>query len=323
MNDKVSVIVPVYNVEKYIGRCIESIIKQSYKNLEIILIDDGSKDNSGKICDEYAQKDNRIKVIHKKNGGLSDARNTGLNIVNGEYICFIDSDDYIHKDLLKDNLEKLIQQKADMICFNRFVVNGEKIIEKPQLYNENMTTYDVISGIWKKKLSNVVWDKLYKKSLWENVRFVKGQIFEDLYAMPYILENVNKIICNNQAYYYYERGNVSSISHNVGMKFYILEFVGACIKIKVAKDKWQDLYQYSIDKAYEYGFQAYQYNIFTKYLSDEQNKKIQEFFRGGHGCVPTEVKYRIFLWDFHHGNIINKIKGFFYYWKSKKNGWIE
>lgn len=147
---KVSIIVPVYNVEKYVERCIESIIKQSYKNLEIILIDDGSKDNSGKICDEYAQKDNRIKVIHKKNGGLSDARNTGLNIADGEYICFIDSDDYIHKDLVKDNLEKLIQQKADMICFNRFVINGEKIIEKPQLYNENMTTYDVISGIWKK-----------------------------------------------------------------------------------------------------------------------------------------------------------------------------
>ena len=106
---KVSIIVPVYNVEKYVERCIESIIKQSYKNLEIILIDDGSKDNSGKICDEYAEKDNRIKVIHKKNGGLSDARNTGLNIADGEYICFIDSDDYIHKDLVKDNLEKLIQ----------------------------------------------------------------------------------------------------------------------------------------------------------------------------------------------------------------------
>ena len=109
MRDLITVVVPVYKVEKYIDRCVTSIINQSYKNLEIILVDDGSPDNCGKICDDYARKDERIKVIHKENGGLSDARNAGINIAKGKYITFIDSDDYIKYDyveFLYNNIEK-------------------------------------------------------------------------------------------------------------------------------------------------------------------------------------------------------------------------
>lgn len=122
INTLVSVIVPVYKVEKYLHRCIDSIINQTYKNLEIILVDDGSPDNCGKICDEYAEKDNRIKVIHKSNGGLSSARNAGLDVANGDYVYFVDSDDYIDTKLVEDNLNLAIEHDADMVCFNYFEV---------------------------------------------------------------------------------------------------------------------------------------------------------------------------------------------------------
>lgn len=115
MNKLVSVIVPVYNVEKYLERCINSIIQQSYNNLEIILIDDGSTDASGKICDEYKEKDDRIIVIHKENGGLSDARNAGIKIFTGEYVTFIDSDDYVSKNMVSNMLDILEKSSCRIV----------------------------------------------------------------------------------------------------------------------------------------------------------------------------------------------------------------
>ena len=121
-NPLISIIIPVYNVEKYLAKCVESVINQTYKKIQIILIDDGSTDNSGKICDDFKLKDNRIEVIHKKNGGLSDARNAGLKIVKGDYIGFIDSDDYIEKDMYETLLCLLIENNAD-ISIVSFVFN--------------------------------------------------------------------------------------------------------------------------------------------------------------------------------------------------------
>ena len=138
----VSVIVPVYKVERYIRKCIDSILKQSFTDFELILVDDGSPDKCGKICDEYAAKDKRIKVIHKKNGGLSDARNAGLDYATGGYICFIDSDDWIHKDLLKDNLERLVSENADVIIFNYVEVFKETSIERLVVKTDNGEKYD-------------------------------------------------------------------------------------------------------------------------------------------------------------------------------------
>ena len=128
MEDLISVIVPIYNVEKYINRCIDSIIEQTYTNLEIILVDDGSTDNSGSICDEYAKKDNRIKVIHKENGGVSSARNVGLDTAIGQYITFVDSDDYIEKKYCEILLKTLKKQKADCVAcgYNRIYKNKEE-----------------------------------------------------------------------------------------------------------------------------------------------------------------------------------------------------
>lgn len=115
MNDLISIIVPVYNVEKYLNKCIDSIINQTYKNIEIILVDDGSTDNSGKICDEYLLRDSRIKVIHKNNGGLSSARNEGINISSGEYIGFVDSDDWVEPNMYEEMYKKILYSNADIV----------------------------------------------------------------------------------------------------------------------------------------------------------------------------------------------------------------
>ena len=128
----ISVIVPVFNVEKYLERCVETIVNQTYKNLEIILVNDGSTDNSGELCDELAKKDNRIKVVHKENGGLSDARNTGERESTGEYIIFIDSDDYIHHEMLNTLYTQIVEKNADVsICgvmFTQIVKHHSAVI---------------------------------------------------------------------------------------------------------------------------------------------------------------------------------------------------
>ena len=121
MNELISVIVPIYNVEKYLERCLDSIIKQTYKNLDIILVDDGSIDNSTKICDEYVKKDSRIKVIHKENGGLSDARNVGIDNSDGKYICFIDSDDYIELDMIENLYDGIVKNNANICCCGKLL----------------------------------------------------------------------------------------------------------------------------------------------------------------------------------------------------------
>lgn len=207
MNDEelISVIVPVYNVEKYLRRCMDSIVQQTYKNIEIIIVDDGSIDSSGKISDEYAKKDKRIKVIHKQNGGLSDARNVALDIIKGKYIAFIDSDDSISNDYIEYLYNLLKKNNADMgicdsqVCYNDLIqVNNEP---------ENIIVYSKDEVIKEMLYANhyfiSAWGKIYKKELLNNVRYPKGQIYEDINTTYLIYLSSNKIACSNQRKYYY------------------------------------------------------------------------------------------------------------------------
>ena len=185
-NDKISVIIPVYNVEKYLRKCIDSVINQTYHNLEIILIDDGSLDNCGSICDEYCVIDERIRVIHKSNGGLSDARNAGLDIACGEYIGFVDSDDWIdpemfeqlHKDLKSTGkdisvcgyLREYEQNKLVRVVGND--THENILLMTPQEAMNELLEDDIIR--------NHMWNKLYRAKIFENVRFPLGRNFEDV-----------------------------------------------------------------------------------------------------------------------------------------------
>jgi glycosyltransferase involved in cell wall biosynthesis len=202
--DLVSIVIPVYNVEPYIERCLKSVISQSYKNIEIILIDDGSTDNSATICDQYSKIDTRIKVIHKKNGGLSSARNVGINISSGTYICFIDSDDYISEDYV-DYLYSLINKyDSDIsVCDCEMFFDKLKNIkqkEEIQIFDKIEMLKNVLYG----KHSYIsAWGKLYKKDLFEDINYPEGQIYEDVNTTYLLYEKANNVVVSNQKKYYY------------------------------------------------------------------------------------------------------------------------
>lgn len=216
----ISVIIPVYKVEKYLPKCLESVMGQTYKNLEIILVDDGSPDNCGKICDKYAAKDNRIRIIHKLNGGLSDARNAGLDIATGEYIGFVDSDDYIALNMYEIMLKNAVKNNADISLCGYYNVYENGVIERNYSLNERKVL-DALEGlkevIYSKKYGIMAWSKLYKKELFTNVRYPIGHVCEDVYVIGDIFENVRLAAFDSTPlYYYFHRGNsISTLQFNM------------------------------------------------------------------------------------------------------------
>jgi glycosyltransferase, group 2 family len=216
MNNKISIIIPVYNVENYIERCIDSLISQSYINLEIILVDDGSTDKSGEICDRYAVVDNRIKVIHIKNSGRGEARNIGLSQANGQYIGFVDSDDWVEKDLYKYMIENIEETKADIsIC--AYYECLDDIKNKKMLYEKSFvctgkealhyTMSNVIGVYW---LNIAIWNKLYKKAVVENIRF-RGREYEDIMYNAEVIYSARNVSYINKCLYNYRLSRTGSI----------------------------------------------------------------------------------------------------------------
>ncbi len=206
----ITVIIPVYNVEEYLNRCICSVINQSYKFLEIILVDDGSLDNSGRFCDEYACIDDRIKVVHKDNGGLSSARNYGLDIANGDYVSFIDSDDYVSPYYIETMLLALQETGAD-ICISSFIKGYASTYEFKDGKGYNAKTFSSEECLMQwhskyRKNETVAWAKLYRRNVFENVRFPEGKTHEDIYTTHILINNARKIcFIGNKLYYYFQR----------------------------------------------------------------------------------------------------------------------
>lgn len=209
--DLISVIVPIYKVEMYLDKCIESLINQTYKNLEIILVDDGSPDRCPEICESWARKDERIKVIHKKNGGLSDARNAGLAVAKGEYISFIDSDDWIDLQFY-EIMKNLIDSGADIAVCSVVLTDDEEsdlgiqksddceldtVLSMKHLVNEDI-------------LRQTVWNKLYRKKVIEEIPFLVGKCNEDDFWTYQVISKANKVKCCSRGLYFY-RQRINSI----------------------------------------------------------------------------------------------------------------
>lgn len=218
MNNLVSVIIPIYKVEKYLAKCIDSVLNQTYKNLEIILVDDGSPDNCGKICDEYALKDSRIKVIHKKNGGLSDARNAGLDLSCGEYVLFVDSDDYIHSDMINILYTTLKRDDSDMaVCNVQYVdENDNNLDNKMKVVDaEKLTGYQVLQKLQSNDTFIISCAKLYKKVLFEQIRFPVGRIHEDEFIAHRLFNKCKTVSCISQRLYYYlqREGSITNVEY--------------------------------------------------------------------------------------------------------------
>ena len=210
----ISIIVPIYNVQVYLRSCIESLLSQTYLNLEIILVDDGSTDDCLVICEEYAQKDNRIVVAHKKNGGLSDARNEGLKISKGEYIAFVDSDDLVSKYFVETLYSAVSSNSVKLaICLVRCFFDEQKLIDEKSTTNfsvldKKKTLQQFCSLNFNKSTPFIsACSKMYHRSLFDSISFPTGKIYEDVYAGYRIIDQVDKVVTVSCSLYYYRMRN--------------------------------------------------------------------------------------------------------------------
>ncbi len=212
----ISVIVPVYKVEAYLNRCVDSILGQTYKNLEVILVDDGSPDGSGAICDAYAEKDARVRVIHKENGGLSSARNAGIDIAKGEYLAFVDSDDWIEPETYKTMLELAKKHNAKMVCGGRYDVDDDTMARTVGLcpVKEEVITGEEMLGrvfLWDNCDSSAC-DKLFHRSLYDRVRYPFGVVCEDVAVFYLLAEQTERVVlCPKPFYnYFHHKGTITT-----------------------------------------------------------------------------------------------------------------
>ena len=220
MKKKISVIVPIYNVEQYVEKCVQSILGQIYSNLELILVDDGSTDNSSTLCDRLAKTDNRIKVVHKENGGLSDARNTGLDVATGDYIGFVDGDDYIDSDMYQILVENLEKYDADISCC-RYTCVWETGEEKPVGNTGAINVYHGLEAlkeyIYGKTMDPFVWNKLYKAELIngeKQLRFIKGILGEDNPFVTELLKKEYTVVLAGESKYNYLQQRKGAITNS-------------------------------------------------------------------------------------------------------------
>ena len=277
-NSLVSVIVPVYNVEKHLKSCVESVLCQTHTEVELILVDDGSPDKCGEICDQYAHTDPRVRVIHQKNSGLSAARNAGLDVATGTYIVFLDSDDMIHPQLLRLCVDTFKKSNADMVAYKY-----QEVSEEDRIYTKDLPSniifktasanqvkqyfYDFFPDI----LSISAWARVYKKEIFANNRFNVGIIYEDMQILPSVLCACDEICYTNAPLYYYRQTANSIIRSNFSIKQFDMLYVEKnslipFIEENASKD--------SINKVYDSYIDNYIYLHFMKYENQIKEKTL-------------------------------------------------
>lgn len=301
MNELISIIVPVYKVEPYIRQCIESILSQTYKNLEIILIDDGSPDNCGKICDEYAAIDNRIKVIHKENGGLSEARNYGLKAARGIYVGFIDGDDYVDEAFFQMLYDAAEKENCDIAeCYS---VNFEDGNIPQGDYRSEQTCLSPLQWLTESNVGDflpcVVWNKIYKKTLFDGIEFPVGRHYEDEATTYKVVYKASKIARIKSSLYFYRQrsGSITQLEKSIkeiNEQYLALEekcdFFRMKNEIKIAKFAESKLAIYMISA----------YKIRKKLTGEYKDwrNKIKKTFNDIYYEPSIPLKYKIYLLTF-------------------------
>lgn len=279
MNPLISVIVPIYNVEKYLARCVDSIVNQTYKNLEIILVDDGSPDSCPQMCDDYAKKDSRIKVVHKKNGGLSDARNAGMAVAKGEYISFIDSDDYVSDDFFECLLDVMNKENSDIAECSvvKFYEDNRFDEFSDDLSVKTYDTQDAMSAlIAENPFHQHVWNKLYKTELVKDIPYAVGKLNEDEFWTYQVFGRANKVSkLNKTMYYYFQRNSsIMGVGYNI-RRLDALE--GKANRQKYIENNFPELStQAKIDL---YGSCMFAYQSVLKFMSGADKKNALELIR--------------------------------------------
>lgn len=292
MEAKISVIVPVYNAERYLERCVTSIVNQTYQNIEIILVDDGSRDRSGEMCDLFAEKDQRIKVIHKENGGASTARNIGLDICLGEYVTFVDSDDWLDIHMYENLMELMENMDGDIVECNWEIIHDEmKDIKQPEIEVTVLKRVEAEKALFdgSGKATILPWNKIYKKKLFENNRFPEGMMCEDQWLLPKIYLKSKQSIYVNQKYYYYYQSPNSVMRSSFGKKNLAALVAFEETRKLYLENGLQDLVQWC-DTAYSFLLIKY-YNLSLKKLESRSiaqkikgcfNKRLKEYLRNPH-----------------------------------------
>lgn len=285
---KISIIVPVYRVERYLERCVNSLISQTYKNIEIILVDDGSPDQCPAMCDNYAEKDDRVIVVHKKNGGLSDARNVGLDIATGEYIAFVDSDDWVEMDFVETLYRNAKNENADISIIGCTLVwdNGRR---KSVGQDEGYYVFDKETAIkemlMQRKFGCMVCQKMYKKQIFDAVRFPVGKLYEDVaVSMPTFLKAKKVVISGKSGYNYYQRSDSIVNSKFDRQKLYFLHCCQEIISYSDTHDKIYDT------EAHVFYLRALMTFVLILYQNPENEKKTL-------GYLEREIKNnRKYIW---------------------------
>ena len=307
MKNLISIIVPVYNVEKYLDKCINSLINQSYKNLEIILIDDGSNDNSREICDEYALEDNRIKVIHKENEGLSATRNLGIDISKGDYIIFIDSDDWVNKDIISKLLNLIKKYNSDIaVCDYSLAYDENEHIEKEKIYEKNFSSIDALKDLYERTggvIKSISCCKLYKRKLFKDIVFPVGKIHEDEFVTYKLLYKAKRISYINEKLYYY-RQRANSIMHSKVDEKCLDALQAFEERLNFIKNNIEDEEVYNLTAKAYYVLILNRYYILTKYCEykekylDYLRKKAKNFYKKNKAILRWPLKLQIIYTSF-------------------------
>lgn len=290
-NHLISIIIPIYNVEKYLKQCLDSIINQSYKNLEILLIDDGSTDKCPEICDAYALKDKRIKVIHQENKGISSARNMGLKIASGSYIAFVDSDDWLALNCYETVLAHAIKTDADIVGYDIFEVWGNTIKMTSHTPNKNEVLhaskhYDLLFSLWP-----LVWSKLYKKSFLDKhqIYFPNGLIYEDIPFVVSCYARDATISFINDHLHYYRMSRIGSLSYKGNPKtlqiFNVMDYIQNDLK---SIGKFDEIYPSLIH--YTASTILWLFDLTPKNLRYSFYKKMQKHFNFYKEIAPDKIK---------------------------------
>ena len=288
MNDPlISVIVPVYKTQQYLDRCIGTIRNQTYKNLEIILVDDGSPDQSGEICERFALEDRRIRVVHKENGGLSSARNAGIDVMTGEYAAFVDSDDDIALDMIETLYGLCVTHDAQIACGGVEKVNDQGHVG---YFNDDVTDFLLLTReeamgelLENRRILNSLWDKLYHKSIFDGIRMTKGILYEDCDVMYRCIQKAERVVYTGKPLYHYylSQGSILRASFNVKrfdlitvlrkrMAFYQQEYPQF---LDVARAKYVDL---GLEILYQ-SRSAKDCQALRKELADEIRQMLREY----------------------------------------------
>ena len=312
MNKLISIIVPVYNTRQYLDKCVESIVKQTYDNIEVLLIDDGSTDGSDKLCDKWLKKDNRIKVYHKRNGGLSDARNFGLEHATGEYIGFVDSDDWVDRKMYEVLLNGCERHNVDVGCCNRIRVFARSTKKEVAIKENGCVDKTDALVFLLEHFDPSACNKIFKKKLFSGIQFPYGKLYEDIGTVPYVISRANGMYLDSIFGYYYNLTNEKSIVHE---KFNIrkMDYYEHLKKLHgyLAKE-YPELGALS-DYYYALSLTAIITDVYTqrKKYSKEYKLLIDELQGIGYiknEFIPKSKKIMIFL-DLHYfGWVVNMLK---------------